>query len=123
MESAEFLTIGEIMSPQPSEGSLSLSGLPPEAITAIEVMAGEQGKTLRDVYTDIAAEFIAAVKSGEKPTYISTLRGSTRKTIWIEPDVAEELNDLCKALGRTRSSVMLTAIKRFLETREKAPGF
>lgn len=111
------------MPPQSSEGSLSLSGLPPEAVAAIAAIAGERGKTLKELYSDIASDFVAAIKAGEKPTYISTLRGSTRKTVWIDPDVADELDALCKSLGRTRSSVLLTAVQRFLVANGKTVEF
>lgn len=123
MLNAEFLTTGGEMPPQSSEGSLSLSGLPPEAVAAIAAIAGERGKTLKELYSDIASDFVAAIKAGEKPTYISTLRGSTRKTVWIDPDVADELDALCKSLGRTRSSVLLTAVQRFLVANGKTVEF
>lgn len=100
--------------PQGAEGSLSLSGIPPEALTAMADIADDRGITLRDAYTEAARSFLEAVRRGEKYSYLSTQVGSSRKTIWIDPDVAAELDELRKELNRSRSSVMITAIKHYL---------
>lgn len=100
--------------PQGAEGSFSLSGIPPEVLDAMADLAAERGVTLREIYTEVASNMVAAIRSGEKQSYISTLGGSTRKTIWVDPEVATEVDELRKGLNRSRSSFMLTAIKRFL---------
>lgn len=114
MLDTEILTVGVVMAPSGTEGSFSLSGIPPEAVDAIAELALERGKTLKELYTEIALDFLDAVKAGESPTLISTYRGSTRKTVWVDPEVGQQIDELCKSIGRTRSSVMLTAIQRFL---------
>ena len=115
MEVCESLTTGEsIIMPPGAEDSFSLSGIPPDVVDEIAKIAAERGVTLREIYTEVAADMIAAVRRGERQSYISTLGGSTRKTIWVEPEVATEVDELRKGLNRSRSSFMLTAIKRFL---------
>src|SRR3954451_3694605 len=99
MEICETLTDGEFM-PQGAEGSFSLSGIPPEVVDAMAELAAERGITLREIYTEVATDMVAAVRRGEKQTYISTLGGSTRKTIWVEPDVANEVDELRRGLNR-----------------------
>jgi|tagenome__1003787_1003787.scaffolds.fasta_scaffold18819084_1 hypothetical protein len=122
MEICETLTDGEFM-PQGAEGSFSLSGIPPEVVDAMAELAAERGITLREIYTEVATDMVAAVRRGEKQTYISTLGGSTRKTIWVDPEVAAEVDELRKELNRSRSSFMLTAIRRFLIANERSVDF
>lgn len=123
MLDSEIFTVGETMTPSGTEGSFSLSGIPPEAVDAIADIANAQGKTLKDIYTEIALDFLDAIKTGEAPTLISTYRGSARKTVWIDPEVAEDIDKFCKSIGRTRSSVMLTAIQLFFDKHGQGSKF
>lgn len=102
------------MSPPGAEGSFSLSGIPPEVIEAMKDLAADRGVTLKDIYSEAATNLLNAVKGGERPDYISTLGGSLRKTVWVHPEVAHEVDALIETINRSRSSFMLTAIKRFL---------
>lgn len=111
------------MSPPGAEGSFSLSGLPAEIITMMQELAEERDCTLKALYTKAASDLLSAVKNGERIDYISTLGGSSRKTVWIDPDVAADLDALRKSVRRSRSSVMLTAIKRLLVTNGRTVEF
>lgn len=114
MEICESLTTEGLMSPPGAEGSFSLSGIPPEVIEAMKDLAADRGVTLKDIYSEAATNLLTAVQGGERPDYISTLGGSLRKTVWVHPEVAHEVDAFIEAINRSRSSFMLTAIKRFL---------
>lgn len=119
----QILTTETVMAAKSNEGSLTLSGVPPEAVKTIAHIAIERGMTQKELYSQIARDFVSAAKKGEQFTYISTLRGSTRKTIWVDPDIADEIDELCKSINRTRSSVIITAIHHYLSSIGRAQGF
>lgn len=119
----EGLTTEEFMSPPGAEGSFSLSGIPPEVIEAMKDLAADRGVTLKDIYSDAANGLLADLRRGQKPEYISTLGGSLRKTVWVNPEVASEVDTLLEKINRSRSSFMLTAIKRFLVANGRSVEF
>lgn len=123
MEGCENLPVGVVMPAPPTEGCLTLSGIPPEVLTAIETLADERGQTLKEIYSDIALSLVAAIKSGEKPRFASTYRGSVRKNVWVDIDVFTEVSQTAKRLGRSKSSFMLTAIQRFMIANGKPADF
>jgi hypothetical protein len=124
MEICESLTTDEeLMSPPGAEGSFSLSGIPPEVVEAMRDLAADRGVTMKDIYSEAATGLLAAVRGGERYEYISTLGGSSRKTIWVHPEVAHEVDAFVESIRRSRSSFMLTAIKRFLIANERSVDF
>lgn len=104
------------MTPRTSEGSFSLSGLPDGVIKEMESIAEMRGTSLKHLYSEAAEDLIRAVDAGEisGDDWVDTIGGSTRKTIWVHPEVAAEVDALRRTLKRKRSSFMLTAIRRFL---------
>lgn len=104
------------MTPSSSEGSFSLSGLPEEMIREMESMAATRETSLKHLYSEAAEDLISAIDAGEisGDDWVDTVGGSTRKTIWVYPEVAAEVDALRRTLKRKRSSFMLTAIRRFL---------
>ena len=111
------------MTPPGAEGSLSLSGIPPEIIAAMAELAAERDLTLKEIYSEAASALIDAVRQGEKPFWESTLSGSSRKTFWVHPEVARELDEFRKSVNRSRSVVMLAALKRFLISNGRSVDF
>lgn len=99
-----------------SEGSFSLSGLPGGVVQEMEAIAEARGVPLKHLYSEAAEDLIRAVDAGEisGDDWVDTIGGSTRKTIWVHPEVAAEVDALRRTLKRKRSSFMLTAIRRFL---------
>lgn len=123
MEACENLSVGVVMPAPPTEGCLTLSGIPSEALTAIETLAAERGQTLKEIYSDIALSLIADIKAGEKPKFFSTYRGSVRKNVWVDIDVFLEVSQTAKQLGRSKSAFMLTAIESFMAANGKLADF
>lgn len=119
MEVTEIVTAGGLMPAPATEGCLTLSGIPPEVLDTVASIAADRSQSLKEIYTDIANDFIASIKAGEQPKFESTYRGSVRKNVWVDLDVFEEVNGLAKQLGRSKSSFMLTAIQRFLTAHGK----
>src|SRR5688500_11453327 len=104
MEICESLTTEtEDLSPPGAEGSFSLSGIPPEVVEAMKDLAADRGVTLKDIYSEAATSLLAAVTAGERPEYISTLGGSSRKTVWVHPEVAHEVDAFVEVINRSRS--------------------
>jgi hypothetical protein len=104
----------DLMTPPGAEGSLSLSGIPPEIIAAMAELAAERDLTLKEIYSEAASALIDAVRQGEKPFWESTLSGSSRKTFWVHPEVARELDEF---------RIMLAALKRFLISNGRSVDF
>jgi hypothetical protein len=113
----------ELMTPPGAEGSLSLSGIPPEVIAAMAELAADRDLTLKEIYSEAATALIDAVRNGKAPHWESTLGGSNRKTFWVHPEVAREIDDLRKSVNRSRSVVMLTALKSFLIANGRTVNF
>lgn len=99
-----------------SGGSFSLSGLPAEMVGQMENLAKERRMSLKHLYSEAAEDLMRAVNAGEisGDDWVDTIGGSSRKTIWVYPEVAVEVDVLRRTLKRKRSSFMLTAIRRFL---------
>ena len=108
-----------------SEGSFSLSGLPDGVIQEMEAIAAARRTSLKHLYSEAATDLMRAVRDGEigSDDWVDTISGSARKTVWVYPEIAAEVDALRARLRRKRSSFMLTAIRRFLQKEGRHGNF
>ncbi|QQP89912.1 hypothetical protein IGS68_01125 [Skermanella sp. TT6] len=95
--------------------SVSFTSVPPRGFDQLKDIARAQGIFPRDLFSQAIRQLLEDRKAGTMIDYPASRKGGVRRSLWLEDDLVEQMNEAATADNVSKTVLFLTALKRYAE--------
>src|SRR3954452_5187598 len=94
--------------------SVSFTSVPAKGFDQFKDVARSRGQFPRDLFSAALRQLLQDRKAGEV-LYLASRKGGVRRALWLEDDLIEEMAIAAKQDQVSKTTLFLTALKRFAD--------
>ena len=95
--------------------SVSFTSIPAKGFDRFKDIARQRKLFPRDVFGDAVRQLLQDRAAGKEITYLASRKGGVRRSLWLEDDLVEGMNEAAQEDNVGKTSFFLTALARYAE--------
>jgi hypothetical protein len=95
--------------------SVSFTSIPEAGFNRFKDIAKARKLFPRDVFGDAVRQLLQDRAAGKEITYLASRKGGVRRSLWLEDDLVEGMNEAAQEDNVGKTSFFLTALARYAE--------